>query len=102
MGNIVAVVNRMTGARFEGAGLTKHILEYANSAQENFRFEYAGDAEAAAAAQVAPDAVVYTASKLRRMNPGALVDIAISQGHIHATEEMDKEELVALILGKTE
>lgn len=99
MGNIVAIVNRATGVRFEGAGLTKHILEYANTAQENFRFEYEGDAEAAAVSEAAKEKPTFTAAKLRRMNDGALVDLAISLGHLHVTEEMEKEDVIATILG---
>lgn len=100
MGNVVAIVNRATGARFEGAGLTKNILEYANTAQENFRFEYEGDAEASAVAEAARvDKPTFTAAKLRRMNDGALVDLAISLGHLHVTEEMEKEDVIAVILG---
>ena len=98
---VKALIHRISKNRFEGTDLTPEVLKYAETNPENFQFIYAGPEDDQAEA-IVPEKKTYTASQLRRMNEGAVQDIAMSLG-ITVDQDSQKSDLIdAILSGQSE
>ena len=104
---IKAIVNRVSGSRFEGRDLTPHLLDYAKNNRDEFSMIYQGDVIEEAPAETedekSQDAKpVYTAGTLKAKFDKEGVKAILASMGIEIEGDATKDAMIQMVLAAQE